>query len=227
MAWRSRSDSPVRSIARSRITVAIVASLATAAIGLGTGMASVPDSNGAVHACYKVSGSSLGRLRVIDPSKGQHCNSNEAALTIGRRGLRGLTGPKGAQGVPGATGGPGAIGGSVAFIDPADTEGFAGLGGQQSMTTLASAATSLPTGGVIGKLLVSADPVGGGTVGVTIIVNGSASSITCSIATSGSSCSDAVHQMTVPAGGTVAARVDKPAGADVTHLRFTLKFTGS
>jgi hypothetical protein len=61
-------------------------------VGAGIAYATIPDSGGKIHACYKTSG---GALRVIDSGS---CLSSEAPLTWGQ------TGPQGQQGIQGVQG---------------------------------------------------------------------------------------------------------------------------
>jgi hypothetical protein len=94
--------------------------LAAAALGGGAAMAvaSVPDGNGVIHACVNVTTTTGGatvpnqsgpNLTVIDPSVGQHCNSDPAA-PIQTAISWSVTGPQGPPGVPGPQGAPGAAG---------------------------------------------------------------------------------------------------------------------
>jgi hypothetical protein len=77
---------------------------AAVAIGVGASVAyaAVPDSSGVIHACYWVdtarSPSQQGRVRIVDPAKGQKCKVSEAALTWNHAGPQGLKGPSGPPG---------------------------------------------------------------------------------------------------------------------------------
>ena len=71
--------------------------------------ASIPDSNGVIHGCYKKSG---GTLRIIDDGVSQ-CDKGEIAVSwnqTGPQGLQGLQGPAGPQGPEGPQGPPGSGG---------------------------------------------------------------------------------------------------------------------
>src|SRR5215472_10893180 len=86
---------------RTFISLGLVAALAAAA---GVGYATIPDSQGLIHACYKVT---KGDLRVIDSG---NCAPGELALSwnqTGPQGPAGLQGPAGPQGPQGATGASG------------------------------------------------------------------------------------------------------------------------
>jgi hypothetical protein len=74
--------------------------------------ASIPDSGGVIHGCYRSSGklNALGALRVIDTDAGETCAGNEIPPTWNQTGPQGPTGATGAQGPAGATGAIGATG---------------------------------------------------------------------------------------------------------------------
>ena len=93
------------------------------ASGVGAAVAAIPDSSGAIHACYKVdkdgSVAGDGQLRLIDPAPTKKevsaCKSGEAQLDWNAQGTRGPTGargerPEGRDGPKGATGANGAPG---------------------------------------------------------------------------------------------------------------------
>jgi hypothetical protein len=69
--------------------------------------ATIPDSSGMIHGCYKLN---QGTLRVIDTGKGEGCLNSEAAISwtqTGLQGPQGPTGPTGAKGDKGDRGDPG------------------------------------------------------------------------------------------------------------------------
>lgn len=70
------------------------------AVGLGVAYATIPDSQGAIHACYKTDS---GQLRVVDSSA---CNASETPLSWSQAGSQGAQGPPGPQG-PAGPAGPG------------------------------------------------------------------------------------------------------------------------
>lgn len=72
----------------------------------GAALASIPDSSGVIHACYKPQG---GGLRVIDSAVAT-CTSSEVSLTWSQEGPQGPAGADGADGADGATGAAGATG---------------------------------------------------------------------------------------------------------------------
>lgn len=95
------------------VAIAIVGALVAGGIAYAT----IPDSNGVVHACYHVNPQGTvdgsGNLRVIDPSSankdGSACKKDEKALDFNQ------TGPQGQQGPVGPTGPTGPSGASHAY----------------------------------------------------------------------------------------------------------------
>ena len=97
-------------------TLVVVAVVAIGATGIA--VASVPDPTGAINACYSTHN---GTLKIVDPSTGQACNTNERPLTWNVQGLPGSvgpTGPAGPAGAPGAAGPPGRDGAVIALAGP-------------------------------------------------------------------------------------------------------------
>lgn len=86
-----------------RLLLAVAAGGAVFGIAAAV-QASIPDSNGVIHACYSKSaapGSQPGALRVIDTALGQTCQISEGAVSwsqIGPTGARGSTGARGPTG---------------------------------------------------------------------------------------------------------------------------------
>lgn len=80
------------------VVLVVVAALAVAG---GIAYATIPDSNGVIHACYQ---KNQGALRVIDTDKAQTCSSSETAITWSQTGPPGAPGQPGQQGPPGPTG---------------------------------------------------------------------------------------------------------------------------
>jgi hypothetical protein len=80
----------------------------------GIAYAAIPDANGVVHGCYA---NENGHLRVIDPSTGDACKSNESALDWNQTGPQGPPGPQGPKGDKGDTGPQGPIGPSDGYAD--------------------------------------------------------------------------------------------------------------
>lgn len=88
-----------------------IAAAVVAAASAGTAYASIPESDGVIHACYAKSG---GTLRVIDASV-TNCKSTETSLTWDQHGQPGPQGPQGEPGPAGPQGEPGAPGGLAGY----------------------------------------------------------------------------------------------------------------
>lgn len=86
---------------RSRRTV--VAGVATFAVAGGIAFASIPDSAGVIHGCYRsAAGDAQGQLRVVEDPAG--CRGNETPIQWSEQGV---VGPPGPAGPPGPQGPPG------------------------------------------------------------------------------------------------------------------------
>jgi hypothetical protein len=118
----------------------IAAAIAVLMIGATVAYASIPDSNGVIHACYHVNGQGVvdggSNLRVIDASSsnkdGRACKKDEIALEFNQTGPQGLQGPQGAQGAQGPQGPQGAQGQQGA-PGPQGPPGPQGQQGQQGL----------------------------------------------------------------------------------------------
>src|SRR5262249_48863203 len=82
--------------------------------GLVLTYATIPDSNGVIHACYNKSG---GSIRVMYDSVTK-CSANETSWNWNVTGPAGPTGPPGTQGLQGPTGPPGPSNAFVQKFDP-------------------------------------------------------------------------------------------------------------
>lgn len=101
----------------------------------GVAEATIPDSSGVIHSCYRTHtsffGPEQGSMRVIDTAKGQTCDPGETALSFnqtgpqGAQGATGVTGATGAQGPVGLTGAAGATG-PAGPVGPTGAQGPAG-----------------------------------------------------------------------------------------------------
>src|SRR6266542_5276927 len=76
------------------------------ALAGGLAYASIPDSDGTIHACLL---KSLEQVRIIDPSE-QQCRPNETPISWSQTGPQGATGPQGPTGATGLQGATGATG---------------------------------------------------------------------------------------------------------------------
>jgi hypothetical protein len=123
----------------------VVAIVAIVLAFAGVGWASIPDSGGVIHACYK---KEHGQLRVTDADQQQSCRHSEVALSwsqtgpqgpIGPQGPKGDTGPAGPQGSKGDTGatgpqGPAGSQGAKGDTGATGPQGAAGPQGAQGAT---------------------------------------------------------------------------------------------
>lgn len=88
----------------SKTTILIVAVVVCAALGAGIATATIPDSGGTIHGCYKKTN---GNLTLIDTDKGGTCQVSEAAVAWSQKGAQGLPGANGVQGQQGKQGSAG------------------------------------------------------------------------------------------------------------------------
>ena len=77
-----------------------IAALASLALAGGVAYATIPDSQGVIHACYAKSG---GALRVVDATV-TNCKTAETSLTWNQAGVPGQPGPQGTSGATGPQG---------------------------------------------------------------------------------------------------------------------------
>ena len=100
---RSPSEQWVRLRALARRRPVLVSLFAVGAFALvgGIAYASIPDSSGVIHGCYKKSSPNQGTLRVVDSEKGQTCSSSENSVNWNQTGPQGQQGLQGQQGPPG------------------------------------------------------------------------------------------------------------------------------
>jgi len=108
-------------------------------LAAGVAEATIPDSGGTIHACYK---SSNGDLRLVDPSAGGSCNSNEKSLSWTQSAPQGPQGDQGAAGVQGSTGPQGPAG----LTEDPKTSVVTGLAVGDPVIGGFSATLSCPTG---------------------------------------------------------------------------------
>jgi hypothetical protein len=114
-----------------RVEAGLLLAAGAAGGAAAVAVASVPDSNGMIHACYQATavGSTVpaatNALRIIDPAAGQTCNTvgpagprNEVPIAWNQQGPPGQQGPQGPQGksVTIAGGNTLTIGGSVVTV---------------------------------------------------------------------------------------------------------------
>ena len=78
----------------------LVLSFGLIALAAGIAYATIPDSAGVIHGCYR----NNGQLRVIDPSNGGACKNNETGLDWSQTGPQGPPGQNGTNGTNGVSG---------------------------------------------------------------------------------------------------------------------------
>ena len=88
----------------------------------GIAYASIPDSNGVVHACYQKNSGSVHVIGTNPTVGGGACGSNELALDWNQTGPSGPSGPEGGSGQSGPSGPSGVLGREVVSND--ETHGF-------------------------------------------------------------------------------------------------------
>lgn len=80
-----------------KVAVALAAGLLL--IMSGVALASIPDSSGVIHGCYKTNNPNRGAVVVIDIDAGQSCPSGYTALNWSQTGPPGPQGPSGVSGI--------------------------------------------------------------------------------------------------------------------------------
>jgi hypothetical protein len=118
-----------------QVIIALVVGLA---LGAGIARASIPDSNGIIHACYH---KNQGTLTVID-APSQSCGQNEVAIQwnqTGPKGDPGLQGPSGVVQTVSFAGSIGSLSGNPATFTFAGPTASVQVGTGQRMTGSASA----------------------------------------------------------------------------------------
>ncbi len=117
--------------------------------------ASIPDSDGTIHACLL---KSLEQVRIIDPSE-QQCRPNETPISWSQTGPTGATGPQGATGATGPQGATGATG----------PQGATGVTGPQGAT--GATGPQGPPGGLNNVQVVSATATPSSSGFATVFIN--------------------------------------------------------
>jgi hypothetical protein len=114
----------MKKLLRGHYRLSFVAVVALALVGASVAYATIPGSNGVIHACYNPSNA----LRVIDVDAGATCAKNEKSLDFNQTGPQGPQGPKGDQGIQGAQGIQG-VAGPTGATGPAGATGATGAPG--------------------------------------------------------------------------------------------------
>lgn len=103
---------------RWRIPVIVGAAVVAVAAGTSVALASIPDSNGVIHACYQSPPPAHGaNLQVIDTGNGGSCSGGMVALNWNQTGPQGPTGATGATGATGPQGPAGPSTGGSSGLD--------------------------------------------------------------------------------------------------------------
>ncbi len=155
----------------------------------------------------------------------------------GASGPAGATGPAGAPGGPGPAGPPGPLGppgqsgppgsapvltGSVAFVDPVETDGYLGVGGQSMLSAdPGGAATVLPVGGTVSSFSAKADASTNDVV-FTVYDGSTPTGITCTIAAGSTACAGTATATFAP-GDAISVRVTHTGSPTVLlrHVAFS------
>jgi hypothetical protein len=115
------------------------------------------------------------------------------------------------------------ISGVVTFVDPLDTSGFIGMGGEANVTTSAGeAASPIPAAGTVAGFRARLSAVPAGPVVFTLYVNGAATGVTCTVASPATTCTDATHTAAVGVGDTVAVSITNGSGL-LRHVRWSAR----
>lgn len=133
-----------------RAATVAVACTAVAAGAAGISLASIPDSSGIIHGCYK-SGGTAHPLKVIDNSVTAKCPSGYTALSWNKAGPQGPAGPQGAAGPQGPAGPQGNSGLPAGYAN----ESIDGYTLTETANTTVVATPPLPAGSYIVNATVS------------------------------------------------------------------------
>ena len=151
-----------------------------------------------------------------------------ARRVAGRQGATGAIGAQGPTGRPGAhrpRGPAGAVSvtGAVTFVDRLDTTGFIGTTGSQNVFATAREAASpvAIAGSFTGFSATAGSAVGGGGVTLTLLKNGIATSVACTIASGASSCTDSIDTASFAATNTIAVEIQNGTGTFVRNVSWT------
>jgi hypothetical protein len=122
-------DRPRRRPSRVLLALGGAAALVAAGAGVST-WASVPDSSGVIHGCYR---SSTGTLKILDTSKHKTCASGSHEISWNQTGPTGAKGPRGHKGAKGDAGAKGDTG-ATGLTGPKGDTGASGPKGDTGAT---------------------------------------------------------------------------------------------
>jgi hypothetical protein len=125
--------------------------------------------------------------------------------------------------VVGAAAGGSPIAGVVTFVDPADTSGFIGIGGEANLVpSAADAGSPVPAAGTLSGFRARLTAAAAGNVVFTLFVNGAATSVTCTVPAVQTTCADGAHTVALVAGDNVAVGVTNASGL-LRHVRWSAR----
>jgi hypothetical protein len=111
----------------------------------------------------------------------------------------------------------------VTFVDPLDTSGFIGMGGEANLVLSAGDAGSpIPAAGTLSGFRARLTSPAAGSVVFTLFQNGAATGVTCTIAAAQSTCTDGAHTVVLAAGDNVAVGITNGSGL-LRHVRWSAR----
>lgn len=170
----------------------------------------LPDKNGVFHGCVSKADQ---QLRVIDTENNQACTSNEIAISWSQKGVKGDPGPPGPVK-------PWLVGGSATFVDKAELTGFIGASG---LPGVAAGANDVPfpiSNAATMSGFSGSKQTGGAAITFTLLKNGAATALSCTVASAATSCTDP-DSVTVTATDLLVVKVTHPAGAFDRYVRWS------
>jgi hypothetical protein len=175
--------------------VVLIGALAALMVGVGFAVASIPDSSGVFHACYKKHN---GQLRLVESTSS--CRPSEKATSWS------LTGPPGPPGTPGSSFLAGSSGGQLSTgNNGSGCGGLIGVGSCAQVGNDGLVQQVIPVSGTLHDLYVtvSAAPGAGVHERWALIVDGAGTAVGCDVDNLATSCSDTTDSFPLAAGDTV------------------------
>ena len=111
----------------------------------------------------------------------------------------------------------------MAFVDALDTTGFSGTAGSQNVfATAGEAASPVAVAGPLTDFSAHAGSAVSGTgVTLTVLKNGSATAVKCTIASGASSCTDSTDTVSFAITDTIAVEIQNGSGTFVRNVAWT------
>jgi hypothetical protein len=175
--------------------VVLIGALVALMVGVGFAVASIPDTSGVFHACYK---KHQGQLRLVQSAS--DCRPSENATSWSQ------TGPPGPPGTPGSSFLAGSSGGQLSTgNNGSGCGGLIGVGSCAQVGDGGLVQQVVPVGGTLHDLYVtvSAAPGAGVHDRWALIVNGAGTAVGCDIDNLATSCSDTADSFPLAAGDRV------------------------